>query len=56
MTELVLRQVDAFCGLWCKDLNWKEQLGEELLSEFLNTTLRYEEQVLFIAVQICLIL
>ena len=27
------------------DLNWKEELGEELLSEFLNTTLRYREQV-----------
>ena len=33
----------------------EEELGEELRSEFLDTTLKYQEQVLFIAVQICLI-
>ena len=38
------------------ELNWKEELGEELQSEFLDTTLKYQEQVLFIAVQIFLIL
>ena len=31
--------------LGCMDLNWKEELGEELLSEFLNTALRYREQL-----------
>ena len=35
------------------DLNWKEGLGEEIRSVFLNTTLKYQEQVLFIVVQIC---